>query len=70
MFFMETSRADALDFAFFFALIGVLSAGSASIARTMNAAGIDDHASVNGEMTVRSDPASQARSAPSPSAGI
>lgn len=39
MFFLETSRADALDFAYVFALIGVLSAGSASIARTMDVAG-------------------------------
>ena len=39
MFFFENSRADALDFAYVFALIGVLSAGSASIARTMNVAG-------------------------------
>ena len=42
MFFFENSRADALDFAYVFALIGVLSAGSASIARTMNAAGTLD----------------------------
>ena len=39
MFFFETSRADGLDFAYVFALIGVLSAGSASIARTMNVSG-------------------------------
>jgi hypothetical protein len=36
MFFFDGSRADALDFAYVFALIGVLSAGSASITRTMN----------------------------------
>ncbi len=36
MFFFDGSRADALDFAYVFAMIGVLSAGSASITRTMN----------------------------------
>ncbi len=36
MFFFDGNRADALDFAYVFAMIGVLSAGSASITRTMN----------------------------------
>ncbi len=39
MFFLDKSRADALDFAYVFALMGVLSAGSASIARTLAESG-------------------------------